>query len=135
MNKKELEQSLSALKKDIEERINSRGMLQGIINKHINTINICIAQNVTIKLIHKYVFTNDDISFTHFKNLIYRARRSNKRKKTSMEVIQDNNTTNCFSALSVNKTIHNNSSERKAADERLQELLIKKKQGQNNEIE
>ena len=124
MNQTELEMRLSQLKIDITERINSRGMLQAIINKHIHTINTCIDQNVTIKLIHENIFPNGDISFIHFKNLIYRARRSNK--KISQEVLESKNLTNPLSAFSTSEQIHNNSSDKEAAEERLNKLLSKK---------
>lgn len=124
MNQTELEMRLSQLKIDITERINSRGMLQAIINKHIHTINTCIDQNVTIKLIHENIFPNGDISFIHFKNLIYRARRSNK--KISREVLENKNSTNPLSAFSTSEQLHNNSSDKDAAEERLNKLLNKK---------
>lgn len=124
MNQTELEMFLSQLKIDITERINSRGMLQAIINKHIHTINTCIDQNVTIKLIHENIFPNGDVSFIHFKNLIYRARRSNK--KISQEVLESKNLTNPLSAFGTSEQLHNNSSDKDAAEERLNKLLNKK---------
>lgn len=128
MNQSELEAALLPLKDDLENRINSRGMLQSIINKHIKMINSCIDQNVTISLIHSYIFPNKDITIIHFKNLIYRARKkaTGNNINNSKGGISEN-TNNSLSFLSNNeKPLHNNSSDENAAEQRLQNLLMQK---------
>lgn len=143
MNQSELDNALTPLKKDLSERINSRGMLQGIINKHIQMINRCIDQNVTISLIHATIFPENDVSFNHLKNLIYRARTklaksqqstNNSQGGISQENIIEGQYTstqngNAFSSLAKKeqKPIHNSSSDQEAANERLKQLLMQKK--------
>lgn len=128
MNQSELDAALLQLKDDLKNRINSRGMLQSIINKHIKMINSCIDQNVTISIIHSCVFPDNDITIIHFKNLIYRARKKNSKNNINNskgEGIENNY--NSLSFLSNDsKPIHNNSSDEEAANQRLQLLMQQK---------
>lgn len=146
MNQSELEEILLPLRKDLQERIDSKGMLQAIINKHIQTINKCIDQNVTTSLIYSNIFPDQDISFNHLKNLIYRARaklakgkinlNNKKGENNNYTQIQNENTenaenTNAFSFLAKReepKPIHDSRSDRQAADERVKKLLQEKLQ-------
>lgn len=143
MNQSELDNALTPLKKDLSERIDSRGMLQGIISKHIQMINRCIDQNVTISLIHATIFTENDVSFNHLKNLIYRARAKLAKSQQSTNnyqggIPQENITEekytstqngNAFSSLvkKEQKPIHNSSSDQESANERLKQLLMQKR--------
>lgn len=141
MNQSELEEALNPLRKDLAERIESRGMLQAIFNKHIQMINDCINQNITINLIHANIFPENEISFNHLKNLIHRARKKLAKNNnpinhhiggsySTVENNHQNNTVNAFSSLAKKEQqpIHNNSSDQKSADERLNKLLMQKKQ-------
>lgn len=141
MNQSELEEALKPLRKDLAERIESRGMLQAIFNKHIQMIDDCINQNITISLIHANIFPENEISFNHLKNLIYRARAKLAKNNNSInrhiggsfstvENNYQNNSENAFSSLAKKEQqpIHNNSSDQKSADERLNKLLMQKKQ-------
>lgn len=150
MNQSQLEELLQPLKEDLQNRIESRGMLQATINKHIQIINRCIDQNITISLIHANIFPDNDVSFNHLKNLIYRARARLAKKKpkhdeqtggnnqnSEQQYIEQNNSNsvNAFSSLAKKeqKPIHNSSSDQQAANERLQQLLMQKKQEALNE--
>lgn len=149
MNQSQLEELLKPLKEDLQNRIESRGMLQATINKHIQIINRCIDQNITISLIHANIFPDNDVSFNHLKNLIYRARARLAKKNqkhdeqtggnnySEQQYIEQNNSNsvNAFSSLAKKeqKPIHNSSSDQQAANERLQQLLMQKKQEALNE--
>lgn len=128
MNQSELDAALLQLKEDLKNRINSHGMLQSIINKHIKMINSCIDQNVTISIIHNYIFPDKDITILHFKNLIYRARKKNTRNNiNNSRRASTENSYNSLSFLSKDsKPIHNNSSDEEAANQRLKLLMQQK---------
>ncbi|MFQ0972246.1 hypothetical protein [Gilliamella sp. BG6] len=137
MNKEELDEVLLPIKKALRERIKSRGMLQAIINRYIQEINYCIAQNVTIRLIHNNLFPDNDVSFIHLKNLIHRARdkfAKNRTKEATKDLIKEDDftQTNVFSSLAKKETqpIHNSSSDQESAEERLNKLLMQKKQNE-----
>lgn len=138
MNQHELERTLEPLKRDMQERIESRGIVQAIINKHIKMINDCIAQNITVKVIHLNVFPNNDISFNYLKTLIHRARkklntgnlRNVDNKNLEPETPQYNNV---FSSLKKTEQtpIHNGSSDEQKSNERLERLLKQKRDREN----
>ncbi|NBI13699.1 hypothetical protein GVX81_08790 [[Haemophilus] felis] len=144
MNKSELESMLTPLKKDLEERINFRGILQSIINKHFPLINDCMNKGISLSLIHSIIFPKNDVSYSHLRNLFYRAKNKlsknpnhifNNQEEERKEELQANNETqnnsvNVFSFLAKKEEtpIHDNRSDPKAVDERVKQLLMRKKQ-------
>lgn len=135
MNQSELENLLMPLKKDLTERINFRGILQSIINKHFFLINDCMNKGISLNLIHSIIFPNNDVSYNHLRNLFYRARNKLNKNTIKSTLIKEEinqgikRENNVFNTLvKKEKTpIHNSNSDQESADERLKKLLIQKK--------
>ncbi|MDG2957060.1 hypothetical protein P7L95_09930 [Bisgaard Taxon 10/6] len=145
MKQSELEKILAPLKQDLTDRLESRGLLQAIITEHIQLINRCIGKNITISIIHKNIFPDNEVAFAHFKTLIYRARKKLAKNHTKQESggkteqiektqeitqIEENQSENVFSFLAKKeeKPIHNSCSDQQAVDDRVKMLLMRKKQ-------
>lgn len=130
MNLEEIQYILKNLKYSIQNRIKRKGILQGIINENIDIIENCINKNISIKLIHEIIFQNNEITYNHLRNLIFRARKRIKNKKiielNFNQKEEKNENKKIFIKPEKHDIIHDNKSDQNSADERLKKLLLQK---------
>lgn len=137
-----LQESLQPLKEDLKLRPDKA---QYLFSLHLAKLNECIEKRYSLIDIFNYLYgENKSTTFFYFKNLLYRARKKNKKlviqqstnnrsvfnetvkQTTNQNTIIKNNPLADLSTPKETKQLHSSASDKKSLDDRIARMIAER---------